>query len=80
MADECREISGTGTQQLSVVIRFARDLNNRAIDTLFIVKEYFLGFVGLEAFDAATLSDKIVEFSNSLNIPLQSCICLCFDG
>jgi Domain of unknown function (DUF4371) len=78
MADECRDISGR--QQLSIVIRFVRDLNNRTINTSLVVKEYFLGFVALEAFDAAALSEKIIEFLNSLNIPLQSCICLCFDG
>ena len=78
MADECRDVSGR--QQLSIVIRFVRDLNNRTINTSNVVKEYFLGFVALEQFDAATLAQKIVEFLDSLNIPLQSCICLCFDG
>jgi len=78
MADECRDISGR--QQLSIVIRFVRDLNNRTINTSLVVKEYFLGFVALEAFDAPAFSEKIVEFLNSLNIPLQSRICLCFDG
>jgi len=78
MADECRDISGR--QQLSIVIRFVRDLNNRTINTSNVVKEYFLGFVALKEFDAATLANKIVEFLNNLNIPLQSCICLCFDG
>ena len=78
MADECRDVSGR--QQLSIVIRFARDLNNRTINNSNVVKEYFLGFVALEEFDAATLAQKIVEFLDSLNIPLQSGICLCFDG
>ena len=31
MADECKDISGR--QQLSIVIRFIGDLNNRRIDT-----------------------------------------------
>ncbi|CAF1263221.1 unnamed protein product [Adineta ricciae] len=78
MADECRDISGH--QQLSIVIRFVRDLNDRMASSTDVVKEYFLGFVPLEAFDAATLAQNIVEFLKQLNIPLQSCICLCFDG
>jgi len=78
MTDECRDVSGR--QQLSIVIRFVRDLNNRIINTSNVVKEYFLDFVVLEEFDAATLAQKIVEFLDSLNIPLLSCICLCFDG
>ena len=78
MADECRDISGN--QQLSIVIRFVRDLNNRTINVSNVVTEYFLGFIALEEFDAQTLANKIVEFLNALNIPLQSCICLCFDG
>ena len=78
MADECRDI--TGAQQLSIVIRFVSGLKNRTIDSSTVVKEYFLGFIRLEAFDAPALANKIVEFLNSLNIPLQSCICLCFDG
>ena len=78
MADECKDISGR--QQLSIVIRFIGDLNNRRIDTSNIVKEYFLGFVALDKFDAETLANKIVDFLNDLNIPLESCICLCFDG
>jgi hypothetical protein len=78
MADECRDISGT--QQLSIVIRFVRDLDSRTIDSSNVVKEYFLGFIALQEFDAATLANKIVEFLNDLDIALKSCICLCFDG
>ncbi|CAF3808597.1 unnamed protein product, partial [Rotaria sp. Silwood1] len=78
MADECRDISGT--QKLSIVIRFVPDLNNSSIDFSSFVKEYFLGFVPLEEFDAITLAENIVEFLKNLNIPLESCICLCFDG
>ncbi|CAF4061668.1 unnamed protein product [Rotaria sp. Silwood1] len=77
MADECRDISGT--QKLSIVIRFVPDLNNSSIDFSSFVKEYFLGFVPLEEFDAITLAENIVEFLKNLNIPLESCICLCFD-
>jgi hypothetical protein len=78
MADECRDISGT--QQLSIVIRFVGDLNNRTINISNVVKEYFLGFIALAEFDAQTLAEKIVEFLDNLKIPLQSCICVCFDG
>lgn len=78
MADECRDISGN--QQLSIVIRFVYHQKNHVIDCSNIVKEYFIGFVRLEKFDANTLSMKIVEFLNKMNIPLESCICLCFDG
>ncbi|CAF1401139.1 unnamed protein product [Rotaria magnacalcarata] len=77
MTDECRDLSGT--QQLSIVIRFVHDQYIDVIDYSNVVKEYFLGFVPLEEFDAATLTLKIVEFINKLNIPLRSCICLCFD-
>ena len=78
MADECRDISGT--QQLSIVIRFVPNSNNCTIDKNYVVKEYFLGFIPLAKFDAATLADKIVEFLNYWKISLESCICLCFDG
>ncbi|CAF1489191.1 unnamed protein product, partial [Didymodactylos carnosus] len=78
MADECRDISGR--QQLSIVIRFVRDVNDPKIDASNVVKEYFLGFVALDEFDAETLANKIVDFLKSLNISLHACICLCFDG
>jgi len=78
MADECRDISGT--QQLSIVIRFLPDLQDRVIESSNVVHEFFLGFIPLQEFDAATLSTKIVQFLDRLKIPLESCICLCFDG
>lgn len=78
MADECRDISGN--QQLSIVIRFVHYQNNDLIDCSKFLREYFLGFVPLEQFDAEALTEKIVDFLNKLNIPLDSCICLCFDG
>jgi hypothetical protein len=78
MADECRDISGT--QQLSIVVRFFSDQDDRIVDAGMVVKERFLGFVPLEAFDASTLTRKIIELLISLNIPLEACICLCFDG
>lgn len=78
MADECRDISGT--QQLSIVIRFVPNLSGGTFDARYVVKEYFLGFIPLEKFDAATLANKIIEFLNYWKIPLENCICLCFDG
>lgn len=78
MADECRDISGR--QQLSIVIRFVHDLNDRKIDASNVVREYFLGFVALDEFDAETLANKMIDFLNRLNISLELCICLCFDG
>lgn len=78
MADECRDISGV--QQLSIVIRFVPGPNKSTVDKASVVKEYFLGFIPLQQFDAQTLANKIVEFLNYWKIPLESCICLCFDG
>jgi hypothetical protein len=78
MADECRDISGT--QQLSIVIRFCPDVKNAIVDRSSVVKEFFLGFLPLQAFDAPALTEAIVGFLTQLRIPLTSCICLCFDG
>ena len=78
MADECRDVGGH--QQLSIVIRFARDPNDRKVTSSDVVNEYFLGFVALEEFDALSLAEKIIQFLRQLNIPLHSCICLCFGG
>ena len=78
MVDESKDISGK--QQLSIVIRFTPDYGNTQIKDQSVVSDFFLGFIHLLEFDAATLSSKIVEFLSSLNIPLTSCIALCFDG
>jgi hypothetical protein len=78
MADESRDISGT--EQLSVVIRFVHDQDIDMNDYSNGVNDYFLGFLPLQEFDAPALAIKIIEFLNKLNIPLQSCIALCFDG
>ena len=53
MADECRDISGT--QQLSIVIRFVPDLSNRTFDRSNVVKEFFLGFCLDEFFSKVIL-------------------------
>ncbi|CAF1328514.1 unnamed protein product [Rotaria sordida] len=66
MANECRNISGT--QQLSIVIRFVRNLSNRTINSSNVVEEYLLGFVPLQEFDAVTLANKIVEFSEGSSL------------
>ena len=78
MADECRDNSGT--QELSIVIRFFSKRSDQIADATVVVKERFLGFVPLEAFDATTLSRKFIEFLLCLNIPLKSYIRLYSDG
>lgn len=78
MADECRDISGH--QQLPIVIRFFHSQDHVRGDCKDIVREYFLGLLPLEKFDAATLTAEIVKFLTKYKVPLASCICLCFDG
>ena len=75
MADESRDVSGHG--QLSIVIRVVIDSPDTKAD---LVKEYFMGLVCLHEFDAKSLSLKIVEFLESYNIKLDSCIAQCYDG
>ncbi|CAF1648746.1 unnamed protein product, partial [Didymodactylos carnosus] len=58
MADETRDISGT--EQLSIVIRFVHDQDSDMNDYSNIVKDYFLGFLPLQEFDASALAIKIV--------------------
>ncbi len=78
MVDESRDVSGN--EQLSVVLRFIPDYENNQVNDQNVVSEFFLGFIRLMEFDANTLSSKVVEYLSSLNIPLTSCIALCFDG
>ena len=81
MADETRDVSGC--EQLSVAIRVVdRDvkINNDLDQQSSLFKEYFLGFIKLDRFDAQTLTNEIVKFSSSLNVNLKDCIALCFDG
>ena len=81
MADETRDVSGC--EQLSVVIRVVdRDvkINNDLDQQSSLFKEYFLGFIKLDQFDAQTLTNEIVKFLSSLNVNLKDCIALCFDG
>lgn len=81
MADETRDISGN--EQLSVVIRVV-DPDVTAKDHLkqpsSLLKEYFLGFIKLDQFDAETLTEEMVKFLSSVNIDLKYCVALCFDG
>jgi hypothetical protein len=74
MVDESCDVSDH--EQLSVVVRVvdaqlkANDQNQQS--SLF--KEYFLGFIKLDEFDAKTLTNEIVKFLSSLNIDLNNCI------
>lgn len=81
MVDETRDISGH--EQLSVVIRVI-DLQIKTIGNTnrrsSLFKEYFLGFIKLNEFDAQTLTNEIVKFLSSLDIDLKYCIGMCFDG
>lgn len=83
MADETRDVSGC--EQLSVVVRVIdhevnidNDSNSNRQSSLF--KEYFVGFIKLDQFDAETLTDEIVKILTSLNINLKDCIAMCSDG
>jgi hypothetical protein len=81
MADETRDVSGH--EQLSVVVRVIdREVqtNNDSNQQSSLFKEYFLGFIKLDQFDAETLTNEIVKFLSSLNINLNDCVALCFDG
>ena len=81
MADETRDVSGH--EQLSVVVHVIDHevkINNDPNQQSSLFKEYFLGFIKLDQFDAQTLTNAIVKFLSSLNINLKDCIALCFDG
>jgi len=81
MVDESRDVSGH--EQLSVVIRVI-DLQIKTSDNtnqrLSLFKEFFLGFIKLNEFDAQTLTDEIAKFLLSLDIDLKYCVAMCFDG
>jgi hypothetical protein len=84
MADETRDISGH--EQLSVVVRVVSDEmmpNNGAdfsVKHSIVFNEFFIGLIKLDQFDAQTLADEIVQYLSSLNIPLNKCVAMCFDG
>jgi hypothetical protein len=81
MADKTRDVSGH--EQLSVVVRVIdREVktNTDSNQQSSLFKEYFLGFIKLDQFDAQPLTNEIVKFLSSLNINLNDCIALYFDG
>ena len=45
-----------------------------------LIKEFLLGFIKLDDFDAGSLTHEIVCFLLSVNIGIQNCIAICFDG
>ena len=84
MADENRDISGH--EQLSIFVRVVSDEIIANNNTDFLMKhsisfnEYFVGLVKLDEFDAQALADVIVQYLSSLNIRLDKCVAMCFDG
>lgn len=81
MADETRDC--TGHEQLSIVLRCISDeplKNNNKIDKNSIFKEYLLGLVKLNEFDAESLSMEIMKFLSFFKIDIKNCIAMCFDG
>ena len=81
MADESRNVSGH--EQLSVVVRVVDpeiSASNNPNEQQSLFNEFFLGFIKLDKFDAETLTNEIVKLLLSLNIDLNDCIAMCFDG
>ena len=81
MADETRDVSGH--EQLSVVIRVVDpdiQANGDQCRKSAMLKEFFLGFIKLDHFDAESLTSEIAKFLSDLNIDIKNCIALCFDG
>ena len=80
MADETRDISGK--ERLSIVVRVvdpdAKMNEDQSEQSL--TKEFLLGFIKLDDFDAGSLTHEIVCFLLSVNIDIQNCIVICFDG
>jgi len=70
LADEATDVSHN--KQLSICFRAVDDQNQ--------IKEYFMGFVRLSRFDAATLAKEISVFLVKHNISLSMCIAQCYDG
>ena len=80
MADETRDISGK--EQLSIVVRVVDSdaKMNEGQNEQSLIKEFFLGFIKLDDFDAESLTHEIVRFLSSVNMDIQNCIAICFDG
>ena len=70
LADETTDVSHK--KQLSICLRAVDDQNQ--------IKEYFMGFVRLCRFDAATLAKEMIDFLIKHNISLSMCIAQCYDG
>ncbi|CAM2723749.1 unnamed protein product, partial [Rotaria socialis] len=70
MTDEYRDVSGA--PHLSIVTRFAPNSNNCTIARNCVRQEYFLAFIPLAKFDAASLANKIVDLLNYWKISLES--------
>ncbi|CAF4778005.1 unnamed protein product, partial [Rotaria socialis] len=70
MADESKDI--TGKEQMSVVLRYV-DAENE-------IHEHFMGFIKLDQLDAKSLSEKLFEFLQKYEIPIENCIAQCYDG
>ncbi|CAF0853494.1 unnamed protein product [Didymodactylos carnosus] len=70
LADEATDVSHN--KQLSICLR--------AVDDQYKIKEYFMGFVRLCRFDAATLAKEISDFLIKHNISFSMCIAQCYDG
>ena len=81
MADEAKDCSGH--EQLSIVLRCISHepwKNNDKIDRNSIFKEYLLGLVKMNEFDAESLSIEIIKYLSLFHIDINNCVAICFDG
>jgi len=69
LADEATDVSHN--KQLSIFLR--------VVDDECQIKEFFMGFIRLYRFDAATLAKEISDFLIKHNIPFSMCIAQCYD-
>ncbi|CAF3369991.1 unnamed protein product [Rotaria sp. Silwood2] len=70
LADEA--VDASHNKQLSICVRFVDDEHE--------LKEYFLGFIRLHDFDAASLAKEIANHLVKHNISMSMCIAQCYDG
>ncbi len=70
LADEATDVSHN--KQLSICLRL--------IDDQYQIREFFMGFIRLQRFDASTLAKEISDFLINYNISLSMCIAQCYDG
>ncbi len=70
LADEATDVSHN--KQLSICLRL--------IDDQYQIREFFMGFIRLQRFDASTLAKEITDFLINHNISLSMCIAQCYDG